>query len=110
MATMRTYQTEFPGEQSQPVGWFGNPIDGWGSSSFKINNYKVVGYMNGQLWLDSKTGGASDSIQIDWFSDPQVVESFMIGRHFDFDGRLEYDFKAGRWFISWSNATPTKAS
>ena len=107
---MRTYQTEFPGEQSQPVGWFGNPIDGWGSTSFKINNYKVVGYMNGQLWLDSKTGGASDSIQIDWLSDPWVVESQMIGRHFDFDGRLDYDYDVNRWYIIWSNATRTKAS
>ena len=107
---MRTYETKFPGQQSQPVGWFNNPIDGWGSSTFKINGYTVVGYMDGQLWLQSKTGDASDSIRINWFSDPRVVESQMVGRHFDFDGRLEYDFKAGRWYISWSNASQTKAN
>ena len=107
---MRIYETEFPGEQSQPVGWFNNPIDGWGSSTFRISNYKVSAYWHGELWLQSKTGGSGDKISINWFSDPQVVESFMVGRHFDFDGRLEYDFKAGQWFISWSNATPTKAN
>lgn len=107
---MRTYETEFPGQQSQPVGWFNNPIDGWGSSTFKINGYAVVGYMNNQLWLQSKTGGASDSIQINWFSDAQIVESFMVGRSFDFDGRLQYDYNVNRWFIFWSNATQTKVN
>lgn len=105
---MRTYETEFPGSQAQPVGWFNNPINGWGTARFNITNYTVVGMTDGQLWLQSKTGDASDSITINFYTTKEVFEAYFVGRQMDFDGRFEYDFTARRWFIQWSNARQSK--
>ena len=101
---MRINETQYPGQQSEPLGWFGNPINNWGRTYFHITNYKVVGYMDGQLWLKSKTGDASDSITINWSSDVNTVEAHMVGKEWNFDGQLVWDNRTSNWHIHWSNA------
>lgn len=105
---MRTYETQYPAQQDQPVSWFNNPIIGWGSTNFQIVDYMVTGYSDGQLWLQSKTGDSNDRISINWTSTQEIVAEFMVGKLFSFNGSLEYDHSARRWYIQWDNARTNK--
>lgn len=99
------YESQYPLEQDAPLGWWGNPIEGWGTSFKRIvaRDFQVVGYMNGQLWLRSKTGDSSDSIQINMpLISNRVYEDFYEGMTCTFNGELKYDFTANRWYIQWS--------
>lgn len=99
--TYRMYESQFPGEQTAPLGFFGNDFGG------NINNptladYTVVGYMNGQLWLQSKTGDSSDSIKINFYVDQYGFDSMWQGKKASFKGKLEWDYVAQGWYYNWT--------
>lgn len=101
VSTMRTYETQYIGEQTQPVGFFNNDFGG-DMNRPVLTDYTVVGYMNGQLWLQSKTGDSSDSIQINFIVDQYSFESMWSNKKASFVGKLAYDFTARRWYYSWT--------
>lgn len=101
MHTYRIYETEFPGQQTQPVGFFNNDFGG-NMNRPVLTDYTVVGYMGTQLWLQSKTGDSSDSIQINFIVDQYSFSSLWNNKKASFVGKLEWDYSARRWYYSWT--------
>lgn len=98
--------------ENQPVGWWGNPIEGFGPYLFNniiARDYTVCGawsstgnkYSIDVLWLDSKTGMSNDIIKINFPCDKKVYEEFLLGKTLTFKGCLKYDFAVGQWYIHW---------
>lgn len=98
--------------ESQPVGWFGNPIEGYGPYLFNnivAQDYTVCGaesstgskYCIDTLWLDSKTGDSSDVIKINFPCEIRVYEKYLLGKTLTFKGCMKYDFSVNQWYIHW---------
>jgi hypothetical protein len=98
---MRTYETQYPAMQTEPVGFFGNDFGGSMRRPVLVD-YKVVGYLNGQLWLSSKTGDASDSIVINFTVDGYTFNKEWAGKTASFEGSLDYDYSAQKHYYSWA--------
>jgi hypothetical protein len=98
---MRTYETQYPSTQKEPLGFFNNDFGGNINRPVLVD-YKVVGYLNGQLWLASKTGDASDSITINFIVDNTYFTKVWQDKTASFEGSLEWDNSAGKWYYHWS--------
>jgi len=97
----RMYESQFPGEQTAPLGFWGNDFGG-SMRRPVLTDYTVVGYMNGQLWLRSKTGDSSDSIQINFIVDTHHFNTFWLGKKVSFVGSLEWDYIAQGHYFQWT--------
>ena len=97
----RMYQSQFPGEQSAPLGFWGNDFGG-DINKPVLKDYTVVGYMNGQLWLRSKTGDSSDSIQIEFAVDRHSFNNVFMNKKASFAGTLEWDGIGQGWYYQWT--------
>jgi hypothetical protein len=103
MHTYRIYETEFPGQQTQPVGFWGNDFGG-NINRPVLTDYRVVGYNNSghHLVLRSKTGDSTDSITIGFIVDTNNFDSFWMGKTASFSANLDWDYTAQRWYYSWT--------
>jgi hypothetical protein len=103
MHTYRIYETQYIGEQTQPVGFWGNDF---GSNMDRpvLVDYTVVGYDFGghQLVLRSKTGDSNDVITIGFIIDTRNFDSFWKNKKASFVGKIEWDYTVQRHYYSWS--------
>ena len=95
------YESQYPGVQDAPLAFWGNDFGG-SMRRPVLTDYTIVGYMNGQLWLQSKTGDASDSIQINFHVDPRSFEHHMMNKKASFAGSLEWDYRAHGHYFEWT--------
>ena len=104
------YEGKFIGH-SKPIGWWDNPIEGFGPYIFHniiARDYVVCGYTNSTysgytdtLWLESKTGMTNDVIRINFLTSVSAYEQFLHGKTLTFKGCTRYDHAVGQWYIHW---------
>lgn len=97
----RMYESQHPGQQAEPIGFFNNDFGG-NINNPVLTDYTVVGYTNGQLWLQSKTGDSSDSIQINFHIDQYSFSSLWQNKKASFAGKLEWDYQVQGWYYNWT--------
>lgn len=95
------YESQYPGQQVEPIGFFGNNFGG-NINRPVLDKYTVVGYMNGQLWLQSKTGDSSDSIQISFIINDGSYNRVWNNKKASFTGELKWDSYAQGWYYQWT--------
>lgn len=100
----RIYESRFPGEQDAPVGFWNNPWTGTIQNP-TIHDYLVVGQLGGVLWLQSKTGDKSDSIQINFNVDPSTFDHIFRNKRMSFRGQLVRDYTNEGWYYQWESIT-----
>jgi hypothetical protein len=101
MSMYTLYETQYPGQQKEPVGFFGNDFGG-NINRPVLNDYKVVGRIGNELWLQSKTGDSSDSIQINFATDYRNFDHVFMNKIASFKGELQWDYTVGRHYYSWT--------
>ena len=103
-ATVATYsivETQYPGMQTEPVGFFGNDFGG-DINRPVLKDFKVIGYMGSTVWLESKTGDSSDSIQINFTVDPRTFDRVLLNKIATFKGNLNPSGVNQAWVYEWS--------
>lgn len=105
-------------DQTQPRGWWNNPIEGFGPymySSIVAREYVVCGYTNSRydrttdtLLLESKTGMSNDVIYINFKVDVKTYEQMLHNKTVTFKGCLKYDHSVNQWYIHWTIDTIKK--
>lgn len=101
MATYSIVETQYPGMQTEPVGFFGNDFGG-DINRPVLKDFKVIGYMGSTVWLESKTGDSSDSIQINFTVDPRTFDRVLLNKIATFKGKLNPSRVNQAWAYEWS--------
>jgi hypothetical protein len=101
VATYSIVETQYPGMQTEPVGFFGNDFGG-DINRPVLKDFKVIGYMGSTVWLESKTGDSSDSIQINFTVDPRSFRNVFLNKTATFKGCLVWDSATRGWTYQWS--------
>ena len=99
--THRMYESQYPGEQSAPLEFWGNDFGG-SMRAPTLVDYTIVGRETGILWLRSKTGDSSDSIRINFHTDSHAFDRVFAGKKATFVGRLEWDYHGQGHYYQWS--------
>lgn len=101
MSMYTLYETQYPREQKEPVGFFGNDFGG-NIDHPVLNDYKVVGRVGNELWLESKTGDSSDSIRINFATDYRSFDYLFMNKTTSFKGKLEWDNTVCKHYYFWT--------
>ena len=101
MSMYTLYETQYPGQQKEPVGFFGNDFGG-NFNRPVLNDYKVVGRVGNELWLESKTGDSSDSIRINFATDLGFFDHLFMNKIASFNGKLVWDYTVSQWHYIWT--------
>lgn len=98
---MRMYETQYIGQQKEPIGFFGNDFGGDILHPVLIN-YTIVGFMDEQLWLRSKTGDSSDVIAINFVVNKFTFNTLLDNQQATFYGQACYDHSVKAWYYTWT--------